>query len=147
MGLVPDPDLPRALPLLWTVVAIAIGGEADGEGACSLPCLHSPGMPVNPTPPGLLPRPQGGGSHGDSREEAVPGRTPEYDLQEQECEIRWCSLVVLHIENRSTSATIPNYRHSQRRRVLIFFHTIRGVASRETACPRYPHVLPHPPGR
>ncbi|CVK34361.1 conserved protein of unknown function [Methanoculleus bourgensis] len=56
MGLVPDPDLPRALPLRWTVVAIAIGGEADdGEGACSLPCLHSPGMPVNPTPPGLRP--------------------------------------------------------------------------------------------
>jgi len=76
----------------------------------------------------------------------VPGRTPEYDLQEQECEIRWCSLIVLHIENRCTSATIPNYRHSQRRSVLIFFHTIRGFASRETACPRYPHVLPHPHG-
>jgi hypothetical protein len=30
--------------------------------------------------------------------------------------------------------------------VLIFFHTIRGVASWETACPPYPHVLPHPGG-
>jgi len=40
----------------------------------------------------------------------VPGRTPEYDLLEQVCEIRWCSLVVLHIENRCTSASIPNYR-------------------------------------
>ena len=40
MGLVPDPDLPRALPLRWTVVAIAIGGEADGEGAGPLPCLQ-----------------------------------------------------------------------------------------------------------
>ena len=29
MGLVPDPDL----PLRWTVVAIAMGGDADGEGA------------------------------------------------------------------------------------------------------------------
>jgi hypothetical protein len=26
-----------------------------------------------------------------------------------------------------------------------FFHTIRGFASRETACPGYPHVLPPPP--
>jgi len=37
---------------------------------------------------------------------------------------------------------ILNYRHAQRRRVSIFFHTIPGVASRETAFPRYPHVLP-----
>ncbi len=41
---------------------------------------------------------------------------------------------------------ILNYRHAQRRRVSIFFHTIRGVASRETAFPRYPHVLPPPGG-
>jgi hypothetical protein len=41
---------------------------------------------------------------------------------------------------------ILNYRHAQRRRVSIFFHTIPGVASRETAFPRYPHVLPPPGG-
>jgi hypothetical protein len=43
MGLVPDPDLPQALPLRWTVVAIAIGGEADGERACPLPPKPDPG--------------------------------------------------------------------------------------------------------
>ena len=45
-----------------------------------------------------------------------------------------------------TPATILNYRHAQRRRVSIFFHTIRGGASRETAFPRYRHVLPPPGG-
>jgi len=30
---------PRVLPVQWTVVAIAIGGGADGEGASPRPCL------------------------------------------------------------------------------------------------------------
>ena len=38
----------------------------------------------------------------------MPGRTPEYDLLEQVCEIRWCSLVVLHIENRCTSSIVQS---------------------------------------
>jgi hypothetical protein len=98
-GLAPDPDLPRALPLRWTVVAIAMGG--GGLPPPLSPLSRYAGKP-HPAPPG------GGGSHGDSREEAVPGRTPEYDLLEQVCEIRWCSLVVLHIENRCTRYAVSH---------------------------------------
>ncbi|GEM_PF-1597519 len=42
----------------------------------------------------------------------------------------------------STGATILNCRHSQQRRSSIVLHTDRRFASRETACPGYPHTLP-----
>ena len=44
------------------------------------------------------------------------------------------------------SATILNYRHSQRRRVSIFFHTIPGFASRARLFPRIATYCPPPGG-
>ena len=47
----------------------------------------------------------------------------------------------------STTASIPNYRHSQRRRVSTFFTTVWGSASRRTVFHRiYARALPPPPG-
>ena len=54
----------------WTVVAIAIGGGADGEGVSPSPVSREEPHISGPTPAprfALLPLPAGGGSHGDKR--------------------------------------------------------------------------------
>ena len=59
----------------WTVVAIAIGVGLDGEGGTPSPVSredpHTSSTPPHPAS-GLLPRPRGGGSHGDTPGKAVP---------------------------------------------------------------------------
>jgi len=74
-GFVPGDGLLRGHVLMqWTVVAIAIGVGLTGRG--SPPPLFPPYRDQPTTPPrpasGLLPRPKGGGSHGDIRWKAVP---------------------------------------------------------------------------
>ncbi len=53
----------------WTVVTIAIGGGADGEGGLPLPCLHVVMGLCNPHHPrfALLPPPGGRAVRGDMR--------------------------------------------------------------------------------
>ena len=79
MRLVPDQAVPRDdlflghVLMQWTVVAIAIGGGADGEGVSPSPVsreeLHTSSTPPHPAS-GLLPRPRAGAVM------AIPGGKP-----------------------------------------------------------------------
>jgi hypothetical protein len=68
---------PGFVPVQWTVVAIALGGGADGEGGLPLSPVSPGSATCNPPPRpacGLLPPtlPRAGAVRRDTRREAAP---------------------------------------------------------------------------